>query len=82
MDIKHRKVYKRVRITDKNNRPLANHEIGIHQTDHAFLFGCGAFDFIPYVTEGGDSWKQITDSWLEIFNYGTLPFYWGRYEPE
>ena len=28
------------------------------------------------------SWKQITDSWLEIFNYGTLPFYWGTYEPE
>ncbi len=20
--------------------------------------------------------------WLALFNYGTLPFYWGRYEPE
>lgn len=82
MDIKHRKVYKSVRITDKNNNPLANQEIGIHQKNHAFLFGCGAFDFIPYVKEGGQSRQEITDSWLEIFNYATLPFYWGGYEPE
>ncbi|MCR5237273.1 MAG: endo-1,4-beta-xylanase [Lachnospiraceae bacterium] len=82
MDIKHRKVYKRVRITDRNNNPLADQEIGIHQKNHAFLFGCAAFDFIPYVMEGGQSWQEITDSWLEIFNYATLPFYWGGYEPE
>lgn len=82
MDIKHRKVNKRIRITDKNNLPLANRQIGVHQKDHEFLFGCGAFDFIPYVMEGGEKWQQITDSWLEIFNYATLPFYWGGYEPE
>lgn len=22
------------------------------------------------------------EKWLNLFNYGTLPFYWGRYEPE
>ncbi len=22
------------------------------------------------------------EKWLALFNYGTLPFYWGRYEPE
>ncbi len=82
MEIKHRKVNKRVRITDKNHLPLANQEVGIHQKDHAFLFGCGAFDFIPYVMKGGESWQEITDKWLEIFNYATLPFYWGGYEPE
>ena len=26
--------------------------------------------------------KKVTDSWLEIFNYATLPFYWGNFEPE
>ncbi len=81
MNIDHRKVQKRIRITDKNNLPLSGQEIGIHQKNHTFLFGCGAFDFIPYVM-GDESKKQITDSWLEIFNYGTLPFYWGNYEPE
>ncbi|MCR5119119.1 MAG: endo-1,4-beta-xylanase [Lachnospiraceae bacterium] len=82
MDIKHRKVTKKIRLTDTNNLPLAGQDIGIHQKNHAFLFGCGAFDFIPYVMRGGEPWQQITDSWLEIFNYATLPFYWGGYETE
>ncbi|MCR5357047.1 MAG: endo-1,4-beta-xylanase [Lachnospiraceae bacterium] len=56
--------------------------INIKQLNHAFLFGCGGFDFIPYVLRGEDEYKQLTDSWLEIFNYATLPFYWGNYEPE
>lgn len=30
---------------------------------------------------GKEDLKPVTDSWLELFNYGTLPFYWGRYEP-
>ncbi len=82
MDIGHRKVNKRIRITDESNHPLPNHTIHVRQTKHAFLFGCGAFDFIPYVLRGGENHKEITDGWLEIFNYGTLPFYWGSYEPE
>ena len=81
MDIHHRIVHKRIRFTDKNDQPLANRQIGIHQKDHEFLFGCGGFDFIPFVSEGGEAWQQITDSWLEIFNFATLPFYWGGYEP-
>ncbi len=48
---------------------------------HDFLFGCGAFDFIPYVKDGDEEHKEIVESWQKIFNYGTLPFYWGRYEP-
>ena len=29
---------------------------------------------------GEDKFKAMTDSWLEIFNYGTHPFYWGMFE--
>ena len=61
---------------------MADSIIDIRQIRHAFLFGCGAFDFIPFVMEGGERNHRITDSWLEIFNYATLPFYWGNYEPE
>ncbi len=82
MDITHRKVRKRIRFTDAQNNPLAGVKIGVRQTNHAFLFGCGGFDFIPYVMQGGERYQKITDSWLEIFNYATLPFYWGGYEPE
>ncbi len=80
MELSHRKVTKKLRFTDRNGNALKEREISIKQINHAFLFGCGAFDFIPYVMKGED--KQLTDSWLEIFNYATLPFYWGEYEPE
>ena len=80
MEISHRKVSKRIRFTDKKGNPLSGREIRISQTGHDFLFGCGGFDFIPYVAGGDEGFKQITDSWLEIFNYATLPFYWGNYE--
>ncbi len=48
MDIKHRRVNKRVRITDKNNLPLANQEIGFQRkvpgnsrgsNDRGFIYG-------------------------------------------
>ncbi|MCR4806910.1 MAG: endo-1,4-beta-xylanase [Lachnospiraceae bacterium] len=80
MEISHRKVSKRIRFTDKKGNPLSGREIKVKQTNHDFLFGCGGFDFIPYVAGGDEGFKQITDSWLEIFNYATLPFYWGNYE--
>lgn len=81
MNISHRMVNKPVRFTDVKGNGLADKDIVIKQINHKFLFGCGAFDFIPYVT-GKVASSELTDSWLEIFNYGTLPFYWGNYEPE
>lgn len=80
MNISHRKVTKKIRFEDALGNPIANKQIAVKQTNHSFLFGCGAFDFIPYVMNGDEEHKQITDSWLEIFNYGTLPFYWGQFE--
>ena len=82
MDISHRKVFKRARFTDGQGNPLAGKEIRVKQLNHSFLFGCGAFDFMLYVMDGEEEFKQLTESWLKVFNYGTLPFYWGNYEPE
>lgn len=82
MDISHRKVKTAFRVIDAEGRPVSGKEIKVQQTRHSFLFGCGAFDFIPYVKEGDAEHKEIVESWQKIFNYGTLPFYWGRYEPE
>ena len=80
-DISHRKAKITFRVTDAEGRPAAGKEIKVKQTNHKFLFGCGAFDFIPYVKDGDEEHKKIVESWQKIFNYGTLPFYWGRYEP-
>ena len=82
MDIQHRKVTKRILFKDGAGNPLANKEIKVRQQNHEFLFGCGGFDFIPYVMKGDEEYKEVTEGWLEIFNYATLPFYWGNYEPE
>ena len=82
MDISHRKVKKQIQFVDAQGKPLANKQVKIQQTKHEFLFGCGAFDFIPYVLNGDDFHKQMTESWLDVFNYGTLPFYWGQFETE
>ena len=82
MDISHRKVKKQLQFLDSQGKALANRQVRIQQTKHSFLFGCGAFDFIPLVMTGEQKFKEMTDSWLEIFNYGTLPFYWGQFETE
>lgn len=81
MGVEHRKVKKKIRFVDEGGIPVANGMIKVKQKNHEFLFGCGGFEFIPYVLKGEESYQQLTDSWLEIFNYATLPFYWGGYEP-
>ncbi len=82
MSLEHRKVKKQIQFRDEQGNALSGRKINVKQTKHSFLFGCGAFDFMPYVLGGDESFKPITDSWLDIFNYGTLPFYWGNFEPE
>ncbi len=78
----HRKVKKSILFSDAQGNALRNSEIRISQQNHEFLFGCGGFEFVPFVQSGGKENREVTEGWLEIFNYATLPFYWGRYEPE
>ena len=59
MDISHRKVSKRIRFTDASGNPITGREISIKQKNHAFLFGCGGFDFIPYVMKGEEDRQRI-----------------------
>ena len=69
-----------VKVIDKNGNPVSDKDLVLNQKSHEFLFGCGAFDFLDYpgMQPNGDR----RDKWLALMNYGTLPFYWGRYEPE
>lgn len=81
----HRKAKRVVYVKDICGVPLANQRLQLRQTKHEFLFGCGAFDMVAYTNprEGMDiSFLQDrVDKWLALFNYGTLPFYLGAYEP-
>ena len=100
MDYSHRKVSKVIKLTNENNEPLKNEKVRIALKKHEFLFGCGAFDTMPYmmakdpalagrlpsgIFENKDLIEKAEDGmkkWLDLFNYGTLPFYWGNYERE
>ena len=69
-----------VRVIDKNGNPVSDKELVLNQKSHEFLFGAGAFDFLEFPGRPID--PDRTGKWLAMMNYGTLPFYWGRYEPE
>lgn len=81
----HRKAAARLRILGADGAPVANRPVEIRQTAHRFLFGCGAFDALALQTAKTDADRAFLserlEKWLGLFNYGTLPFYWGRYEP-
>ncbi len=84
--LNHRKADARVQILNPDGTPFANRPVQIDQTSHEFLFGCGAFDAVALMKIPDGQRKaflrQRMEKWLALFNYGTLPFYWGRYEPE
>ena len=84
--LKHRRADARLQILNPDGTPAAGRDVRIDQVSHQFLFGCGAFDavalqFIPDEARRAFL-RERMQKWLALFNYGTLPFYWGRYEPE
>ena len=93
LDITHRIADSTIRLTDREGRPVADADVTIAQTRHAFGFGNIGFDFIDWLGGPGDSGGAPADSaqpnpaalaedWLGLFNTMTLPFYWRGFEPE
>lgn len=67
-------------VHDAQGRPVPNAAVSIRQTRHAFLFGCNIFGLRPDDTS--PSQKAYQDRFTALFNYATLPFYWGSFEYE
>ena len=95
-NLQHRKGTVSILFTDEKGSPLAGSDIEIKQTNHEFLFGCGAFDVLPLTApdngpnnamyEGDlnktkEMFRDRMNKWTDAFNFGTIPFYWGGYEP-
>jgi len=82
----HRKQKVQLVVRDKAGRPLANQELEVKQVRHAFLFACGGFETMHIVEPKDEGTRAFYEEryakWLRLFNTGTLPFYWGQYEPE
>ena len=83
--LSHRKATARLRLMNADGTPVANRPVDVRQTSHQFLFGCGAFHAVEMMKPHSDEQlaflRERVDKWLGLFNFGTLPFYWGRYEP-
>ena len=84
--LNHRRADARLQILNPDGTPAANKTVKVDQASHQFLFGCGAFDAVALMRTNDEKrrafLRERMDKWLGLFNYGTLPFYWGRYEPE
>ena len=85
MHFTHHEGQLRIRLCDSQGNPMCHKAIAADQVNSEFLFGCGAFDAVAlYQKCGGQPTEQLSrrlENWLRLFNYGTIPFYWGRYEP-
>jgi len=92
----HRITSQKLRITDKDGNPVANAAVEYRLVNHEFLFGSGAFDSLPATAHDNHGkidfyqdkispdkrfYQERMDKWLQVFNYGTIPFYWGGFEP-
>ena len=76
-----------ITVRQANGTPIPNQEITVEQTRHAFLFGTAAFDLVPFTSgdyAGSEQEKaqERAEKLSALFNAATLPFYWGRFEPE
>ncbi|HOQ06872.1 MAG TPA: endo-1,4-beta-xylanase [Clostridiales bacterium] len=84
--LKHRKGSRKVTILGKDKTPVKNQKVTVKQVSHEFLFGCTDFSIIPYANGMlQDRDRELAEErfrlFLEVFNYTTLPFYWGMFEP-
>lgn len=64
---------------------LADRDVVVRQTRHAFPFGCIGIDLVNLAngtSQVPDYDGRLADAWLDVFNQTTLPFYWGAFESE
>ena len=77
-----RKATAQILVVDEKKNAIKNTEFNVELTNHDFLFGCGAFDALPLTNDkkGDAFYEDRMHKWLELYNYGTMSFYWGYYE--
>ena len=70
-----------LQLVDAAGVPLADREVTVSQTRHAFGFGSTGFELIPHANGESDA-GTLVDDWLGVFDTATLPFYRGDFEPQ
>lgn len=85
-DIRHRQASKLIEIRDKAGELMRNTPVIVKQTGRDFKIGINGFDVMAYInaksSEEKAFFKDRTEKALAVFNFFTLPMYWGIFEPE
>ncbi len=82
----HRKSACTLTFLDSQGKPMPGRKVHAQQIKHEFKFGCNIF-WLPGMfdervpAERRALIEKMWESWSALFNFGTLPFYQGRYEP-
>lgn len=76
----HRVGERLLRLVGPDGAPLAEREVEVAQTRHAFGFGSTGFELIPHANGETDA-TALAEDWLGVFDTATLPFYRGDFEP-
>ena len=69
-----------VRCIGPDGAPLTDVTVRVEQTRHAFLFGANIFMLGGFPT--AEENRRYEATYLRLFNYATVPFYWSDLEPE
>ena len=69
-----------IKVLDEKGNPLPGATISVKLQKHDFLFGCNAFVLGQLKTPEMNSLYE--ERFTKIFNFATVPFYWGDNEPE
>ena len=73
-------------LRDAQGNIMPGRKVRVELKNHEFLFGCGVFWLAELLDpaippEYRALLEKYWEAWSELFNYGTLPFYQGNYEP-
>ncbi|HEX3043409.1 MAG TPA: endo-1,4-beta-xylanase [Bacillota bacterium] len=76
-----------IKVLKPDGAPLADQELVIAQTNHQFLFGSNGFFMLPLINQEltgreNEIAEQRREKFLNLFNFVTLPFYWGLFEKQ
>lgn len=83
----HRKGSAEVVVCGADGKPVPNTDMTVRQLAGSVVFGCAGFESLQTVNGLLEGEAKAPAEWRvekmrEIFDFITLPFYWGRFEPE
>lgn len=76
---RYRKGTAELKFTDKNENPIENIKVKVKQKNHEFKHGANIF--MLKELESDEKNKSHEDTFKELFNIATVPFYWSDLEP-